>query len=94
MVGHKKTATPVKASRLSMRYRFSDVVSQRERGCFNAASKRAASPARLEAVVGGVRIQITDPQLAGCLLDGAGLLDQGSNGVTNDLLAFGVVSRD
>ena len=42
-------------------------------------------------MVGGVRVQVADAQFARSLLDGAGLLDQGSDGVTHQLLAFGVV---
>ena len=45
-------------------------------------------------MIGGVRVQIADTQLGRGLLDGAGLLDQGGDGVTHQLLAFGVVGRD
>src|SRR3990167_6517376 len=45
-------------------------------------------------MVSGIRIQITDTQLAGRLLDGASLLDQCGDGITDDLLAFGVVGSD
>ena len=45
-------------------------------------------------MIGGVRVQVADTQLGSGLLDGAGLLDQGGDGVTHQLLAFNVVGRD
>ena len=38
-------------------------------------------------MVGSVRVQIVDAQLAGCLLEGRGLFDQGGDGVTHNLIA-------
>lgn len=45
-------------------------------------------------MVGVVRLQVLDTQLASGLLDGAGLLDQGGDGVADLLLAVLVVRSD
>lgn len=45
-------------------------------------------------MIGGVWFQVIDPQLGGCLLNGAGLFDQGGNGITDDLVTGSVVCGD
>lgn len=58
------------------------------------AGRRVPHQMGSEFVVGCVGVQVVDAQFAGGLFDGTGLLDQGCNRITHDLVAGGVVGGD
>src|SRR5471030_1633872 len=60
----------------------------------SSASDRRSREAKSELVISVVRIQVGDTQLGRSLFDATRLLDQGANGVANDLVALGVARRD
>src|SRR3990167_5588113 len=57
-------------------------------------SHRLLLRADLERVIGSVRVEVPDAQLARRLFGGTGLLGQGGDGVSRDLLVGGIVGGD